>query len=62
MVLTPHSAWYSKESSWDIRAMILNAIKACLDGRLPQFVIDPEDLKSPHLKMKVKTDDFDYDN
>ena len=62
MALTPHSAWYSEESNWDTRAMILKAVKAFLDGRLPEFIINPEVLKSPNLKMKVKTDDFDLDN
>ncbi|MBN1351006.1 C-terminal binding protein [candidate division KSB1 bacterium] len=52
VILSPHVAWYSEEGGWDIRYMILDDIKAFLEGRLPQFVINPEVLKSPKLKMK----------
>lgn len=54
VMLTPHVAWYSEEGGWDIRYMILNDVKAFLEGRPPQFVINPEVFDSPKLKFKFK--------
>lgn len=52
VMLTPHVAWYSEEGGWDIRYMILNDVKAFLEGRPPQFVINPEVFDSPKLKFR----------
>ncbi|MFC1509999.1 C-terminal binding protein, partial [Candidatus Omnitrophota bacterium] len=49
VILTPHLGWYTEEAGMDIRYMIMNDLKACLKGRPPQFVINPEVYKSPQL-------------
>jgi D-3-phosphoglycerate dehydrogenase len=38
VILSPHIAWYSEEGGWDIRYMIMDDVKAFLEGRPPQFV------------------------
>ncbi len=47
VILSPHVAWYSEEGGLDIRRMIMQDVRAFLDGRLPRFVINPDVLKSP---------------
>ncbi len=54
VVLTPHLAWYSEEGGWDIRVMIVEDLKRCLEGKPPKSVVNPEVFKSPNLKMKVQ--------
>jgi D-3-phosphoglycerate dehydrogenase len=53
-ILTPHMAWYSEEGGWDIRVMIVEDLKRCLDGKPPKNVINPDVFKNPKLKMKLK--------
>ncbi|MFC1528313.1 C-terminal binding protein [Candidatus Latescibacterota bacterium] len=52
VVLTPHLAWYSEEGGMDIRHMIIDDLKAFLDGKPPKSVINPGVFDSPKLKMK----------
>lgn len=54
VILTPHMAWYSEEGGWDIRVMIVEDLKRCLEGKPPRSVINPDVFKSPKLKMKIK--------
>lgn len=54
VILTPHLAWYSEEGGWDIRVMIVEDLKRCLEGKPPKSVVNPEVFKSPKLKMNVK--------
>lgn len=54
VVLTPHLAWYSEEGGWDIRVMIVEDLKRCLSGKPPVSVLNPEVLKSPKLKLKLR--------
>ena len=54
VILTPHIAWYSEEGGWDIRYMIMDDVRAFLEGRLPQFVINPEVLGRPNLRFERK--------
>ncbi len=54
VVLSPHIAWYSEEGGWDIRVMIMDDVKAFLQGKLPRHVVNKEVLKAPNLRMKVK--------
>ena len=54
VVLSPHIAWYSEEGGWDIRYMIMDDVRAFLDGRAPKCVVNPEVLKSRQLKIKLK--------
>ena len=54
VILTPHLAWYSEEGGWDIRYMIMDDLKAYLDGKPPRSVINPEVFNNPLLKMKIK--------
>jgi len=53
VVLTPHLGWYTEEAGWDIRHMILNDLKAFLQGKPPRYVINPEVYKNPKLRMKI---------
>ena len=52
VVLTPHLAWYSEEGSWDIRQMIMDDLRAFLQGNPPRFVINPEVYNHPELRIK----------
>ena len=54
VILSPHIAWYSEEGGWDIRYMIMGDVKAFLEGRPPQFVVNPEVLDSPRLRFRVR--------
>jgi len=54
VVLTPHIAWYSEEGGWDIRVMIMDDVKACLEGKLPRYIVNKEVLKQTNLRFKVK--------
>lgn len=53
-MLTPHLAWYSEEGGQDIRRTIMDDLERFLKGQLPKSVINPDVLKSPKLKMKIK--------
>jgi D-3-phosphoglycerate dehydrogenase len=55
VVLSPHIAWYSEEGGQDIRRMIMEDVRAFLDGRLPRFVVNPEVLQSPRLRYPLKS-------
>ncbi|MEW5901189.1 MAG: NAD(P)-dependent oxidoreductase, partial [Acidobacteriota bacterium] len=52
-VLSPHIAWYSEEGGWDIRVMIMDDVKAYLEGKLPRHVVNPEVLTQPNLRFKL---------
>jgi D-3-phosphoglycerate dehydrogenase / 2-oxoglutarate reductase len=53
VILTPHLAWYSEEGGWDIRVLIVEDLKRCLEGKPPKNVINPEVFQSPKLRMKM---------
>jgi len=53
VVLTPHLAWYSEEGGWDIRHMIMDDLKAFLNGKPPRYVINPEVYNKPELRMNI---------
>ncbi|MBN1552526.1 C-terminal binding protein [bacterium] len=53
VVMTPHLAWYSEEGGWDIRHMIMDDLKAFLEGKPPRFVINPEVYNNPKLRMNI---------
>lgn len=50
-VLSPHIAWYSEEGGWDIRHMIMDDVRAFLKGNPPRFVVNPEVLDRPNLRL-----------
>ena len=52
-VLSPHIAWYSEEGGWDIRYLVMEDVKAFLEGKPPRFVVNPEVFNSPKLRMKI---------
>lgn len=54
VVLSPHIAWYSEEGGWDIRHMIMDDVRAFLDGRAPKCVVNSAVWNSPQLKIKLK--------
>ena len=53
VVLSPHIAWYSEEGGWDIRYLIMDDVRAFLEGKPPRFVVNPEVFDSPKLRMKI---------
>lgn len=53
IILTPHIAWYSEEGGWDIRYMIMDDVKAFLEGKPPRFVVNPEVFNSKKLRFKM---------
>lgn len=53
-VLSPHIAWYSEEGGWDIRVMIMDDVKACLEGKPPRYVVNKEVLSRPNLRFKLR--------
>ncbi len=57
VILSPHIAWYSEEGGIDIRRMIMEDVKAFVEGRLPRFVVNPEVLAMPALRYPLKRDD-----
>lgn len=54
VILSPHIAWYSEEGGWDIRVMIMDDVKAILQGRPPRHVVNKEVLSAPNLRFKPK--------
>ena len=53
VILSPHIAWYSEEGGQDIRRMILDDVRAFLEGRLPRFVVNPDVLRSSRLRYPL---------
>jgi D-3-phosphoglycerate dehydrogenase len=41
VMLTPHTAWYSEDSAWNIRRLIILEIDRFLSGLPPRFVANP---------------------
>lgn len=52
VICTPHFGWYSEEGAWEIREEIMNDFKRFLDGQPPKYILNPEVLESPQLRMK----------
>ena len=52
VILSPHIAWYSEEGGWDIRYMIMDDVKSFLEGKPPQFVVNPEVIDQPNCRIK----------
>ncbi len=50
-VLSPHIAWYSEEGGWDIRHMIMGDVRAFLKGKPPRFIVNPDVLGRPNLRL-----------
>lgn len=45
VTMTPHLAWYSIESDWNIRKKIIENVLRLIDGKLPHNIINPEVLR-----------------
>jgi len=54
VILTPHFAWYSEESGWDIRYLIIDDLKRFLREELPKYIINPEVLEKPNLRFQFR--------
>lgn len=52
-LLTPHLAWYSEEGGWDIRYMIIDDLKAFVEGKPPKNILNPKVLEKSNLRMKL---------
>jgi D-3-phosphoglycerate dehydrogenase len=53
-VLSPHIAWYSEEGGSDIRKMIMDDVRAFLEGKLPRHIVNKEVLDRPNLRFKFR--------
>ena len=53
-VLSPHIAWYSEEGGQDIRIMIMEDVRAILQGQPPRHVVNKEVLSAPNLRLMIK--------
>lgn len=53
-VVSPHIAWYSEEGGQDIRIMIMEDVKAILQGQPPRHVVNKEVLSAPNLRLMIK--------
>ncbi len=53
-VVSPHIAWYSEEGGQDIRVMIMEDVKAILQGQPPRHVVNKEVLSAPNLRLMIK--------
>jgi D-3-phosphoglycerate dehydrogenase len=42
VILTPHIAWASEESGWDIRRKIVDDILLAAEGKPARYLINPE--------------------
>ena len=45
VTLTPHLAWYSVESDWNIRKKIIENVLTFINGKLPHNIVNPEALR-----------------
>jgi D-3-phosphoglycerate dehydrogenase len=55
VILTPHIAWASQESGWDIRRKIVADIVLAAEGKPARFVINPEVFQRGTLKWESPT-------
>lgn len=54
VLLSPHIAWYSEEGGWDIRVMIMDDVRAFIQGQAPRHVVNKEVLEAPNLRLAAK--------
>jgi D-3-phosphoglycerate dehydrogenase len=53
VILTPHAAFTSEESIYDLETIAATEIARVLTGRMPESVVNPEVLSSPALRAKA---------
>ena len=52
IVITPHAAFMSEESIYDLEVKAATAVAKVLSGQMPESVVNPEVLESPMLRAK----------
>ena len=52
-ILTPHAAFTSEESTYDLEVTAAAEVARVLAGQMPESVVNPEVLSSPMLRAKV---------
>ena len=53
LILTPHAAWYSENSTEDLKRKVAEAVVAVLKGKRPDSVINPDVYARPNLRAKT---------
>ena len=52
IIITPHAAFMSEESIYDLEIKAATAVVKVLTGQMPNSVVNPEVLESPTLRAK----------
>ena len=52
VVITPHAAFMSEESIYDLEVKAATAVAKVLSGQMPESVVNPEVLENPVLRAK----------
>ena len=55
IIITPHAAFMSEESIYDLEIKAATAVAKVLTGQMPESVVNPEVLESPTLRAKQLT-------
>jgi D-3-phosphoglycerate dehydrogenase / 2-oxoglutarate reductase len=53
LILTPHAAWYSENSTEDLKRKVAEAVVAALRAKRPDSVVNPEVYERPNLRAKT---------
>ncbi|HTU02403.1 MAG TPA: C-terminal binding protein [Candidatus Sulfotelmatobacter sp.] len=53
LILTPHAAWYSENSTEDLKRKVAEAVVAVLRGKRPDSVVNPEVYERANLRAKT---------
>ena len=56
VIITPHAAFASEESTYDLEVSAARAVADVLIGKIPESVVNPEVLKSPLLRATALAD------
>ena len=52
MIVTPHAAFFSMESTLDLQIRTAEAVRACLGGEIPRHLVNPGVLSSPNFRSR----------
>lgn len=55
IVLTPHAAFCSAESLLDLQRIAANNVSCALQGKKPEYIVNPEVLNNPKLRASLRT-------
>jgi D-3-phosphoglycerate dehydrogenase len=54
-VVTPHTAFYSEESLWELQTTAAIQMADVLSGRMPQNIVNPEVLRQPNMRAVLES-------